>query len=94
MMKSELTASTRLQSHPEVESRVLDGEVVLLNVRTGAYFGLNSVASHIWQLFSEGFTLDGVIAGVCSRFEVERERAELDVRTLTAKLIELDLLRA
>jgi len=92
-MTTDLNADTRLNAHPDVESRSLDGEVVLLNVRTGAYFGLNSVASHIWQLFSDGCTLDGVVDGVCARFEVERERADSDVRALTSRLLELDLLR-
>lgn len=76
----------------EVNARVLESEAVLLNVQTGAYFGLNKVGTHIWQLYGEGKSLSEVIDGVCQRFEVTRERAEADVRAFTKTLVERGLL--
>jgi len=37
----------------EVRSRDLQGELVLLNLRTGVYFGLDAVGSRIWQLIED-----------------------------------------
>ena len=80
--------------HPDVQVRVLDGEAVLLNVRSGSYFGLNKVGTHIWELFGQGKTVTAVVAGVCRRFEVEPDQAEEDVRAFTDSLVERGLLQA
>jgi hypothetical protein len=34
-------------------SRDLDGEAVILNMKSGVYCGLNEVGAHIWQLIQE-----------------------------------------
>jgi hypothetical protein len=73
--------------------RVLEGEAVLLNIRTGAYFSLNKVGTHIWQLYSSGQSLSEVVGGVCARFAVDPQRAENDVRNLTEQLLERGLLQ-
>jgi len=85
---------SRYTPSPEVSARVLDGEAVLLNVQTGAYFGLNKVGTHIWQLYGEGKSLAQVVAGVCDRFAVTTERAETDVRAFTKTLLERGLMQA
>ena len=78
---------------PDITIRTLEGEAVLLNLQTGAYFGLNKVGTHIWQLYSEGKPLGEVVTGVCQRFEVDAERAQADVEAFTQRLLERGLLR-
>jgi Coenzyme PQQ synthesis protein D (PqqD) len=83
---------SRYTPSPDITLREFEGEAVLLNVQTGAYFSLNKVGTHIWQLYGEGKTLAEVVEGVCERFEVTPERAEADVRTFTERLVERGLL--
>jgi hypothetical protein len=83
---------SRYAASPDITLRVLESEAVLLNVQTGAYFSLNKVGTHIWQLYGEGKTLAEVVEGVCERFEVTAERAEADVRAFTERLVERGLL--
>ena len=87
-----LLPDSRYVPSPDITVRVLDGEAVLLNVQTGAYFGLNKVGTHIWQLYSEGKSTAEVVDGVCLRFAVTVERAEADVRAFTERLVERGLL--
>lgn len=76
----------------QVSAKVVEGEAVLLNVETGAYFSLNKVGTHIWELYSQGKTLAEVVDGVCQRFEVATGRAEADVRLFTETLVQRGLL--
>ncbi len=39
---------------PDVLSREVSGETVLLNLENECYFGLNEVGTRIWQLLQEG----------------------------------------
>ena len=84
---------SRFTAAPDVNAKVLEAEAVLLNVKTGAYFSMNKVGTHIWELYGAGRSLSEVVAGVCERFEVTPERAEADVRAFTAALLERGLLQ-
>ena len=46
--------------HPDVQCSVLDGEAILLNLETGAYFTLNRAGTVTWELFDEARTLDHI----------------------------------
>jgi len=92
-MTASIETTSRFKFNPDVTARVMEGEAVLLNVRTGAYFGLNKVGTAIWQLYGEGQSLGETVLAVCARYNVAAERAESDVRTITTKLLEKDLLQ-
>jgi hypothetical protein len=89
-----MPSDSRYHPAPQITMKVLEGEAVLLNLETGAYFGLNKVGTHIWQLYSEGKSQEEVVAGVVKRFEVDLERARADVEAFTARLAERGLLLA
>jgi hypothetical protein len=70
----------------------VDDEFLVLDLRGNEYFGLNSVARHIWTALDAGATFEEVARSVCEHFEVERERAESDVAGFLSNLIEQRLL--
>ena len=47
----------RLACAPDILSRILDGEAVLLDLASGTYFGLNPVGSRVWELISASKTV-------------------------------------
>ena len=91
-MANEIEMLSQFTPHPDLEVRILDGEAVLLNVHTGAYFGTNVVGTHIWQSYTEGKTVAEVIDSVIARFEVDAERAKSDVLAFTESLLKGGLL--
>jgi hypothetical protein len=82
-----------VQSLPDVLSRTLDGEAVLLDLRTGTYFGLNEVGTTAWELLRAGTTVGKMVEAVVARFEVERGTAESDLHELLDALLERGLVR-
>lgn len=88
----ELTLESTFKTSPDIQVRVLDGEAVLLNIQTGAYFGANKVATAIWQHYAEGLSLGKVVESIIERFEVEQPRAEADVMAFTRLMLDKGLL--
>ena len=86
------THNTTFKPHVDIESKVLDGEAVLLNVATGAYFNLNEVGTCIWESFRKGHAISKVIDLVCEEYDIDRRQAEADVCDLTTRLIDEHLL--
>ena len=71
---------------PDVVFRLLDDEAVLLDLRSGTYFGLNPVGARIWQLLAEQTSLGTVLVTLQREYDVEPDALEHDLLTLVNEL--------
>lgn len=69
----------------------LQGEVVLLNLKTGIYFGLDPVGTRVWQLIQEHGRLGSVREVMLGEYEVSAERLWEDLRDLVSRLADHEL---
>jgi hypothetical protein len=84
---------TRLSVPPQVMSRRVGEETVLLDLESGLYFGVDQVGQRVWELAGSGQALGEIVDVIVSEFEVERSQAEADVLEFAATLVERGLLR-
>lgn len=77
----------RLQPQPQVLSRSLGEEVVLLDLASGTYFGLNPVGARLWQLALQGEDLESALTLLESEFDVEPQALREDVERLLGELV-------
>lgn len=64
-----------------VLSSKLETEFILLSIDAGYYFGLDSVASRIWELLSEKpYTVDELADHLLEEYEVDRQTCLEDVQ--------------
>lgn len=54
-------------------------EEVVLNVRNGVYYGLDTIGATIWKLVQSGMTVDQVVNAVTSEYDVDREQCANDL---------------
>jgi hypothetical protein len=80
--------SSRAQIPAQVLFRELQGELVLLQLERGAYFGLDPVGAHIWQLLREERSLGEVVQALVAEYDVSEPRAREDVVDLVRRLQE------
>ena len=66
--------------------RELEGEMVLLDLEAGSYFGLNSVGARIWEHLSEGVSLKAAYTALMGEFDVEAGVLQDDMLELVASL--------
>jgi hypothetical protein len=84
----DVDSTDRLAVHPSVISRELSGETVLLHLESGVYYGLDRVATRIWQLLQQGRTIAGVCETMLEEFDVEHDVVQQDVARLIGELRE------
>ena len=70
------------QRSAEVVSTNVDGEEVLLSIENGTYYGLNSVASRIWQLIKQPKSFDALCCVLQNEFDVTAEQCETETQAL------------
>ena len=74
-----------IQNKEVIQSRVGD-EVVMLDVESGYYFGLNSVASVIWNMMKEKIELSALVENLMKEFDVDKATCELDTLELLEEM--------
>jgi hypothetical protein len=66
--------------------RELDAEAVLLNLKSGVYYGLNTVGTRAWQLITEHHVLARVLDIMADEYDVDRAVLERDLLDLSQQL--------
>ena len=69
-------------------------EIVLLDLDSGTYYGLDAVGGRLWDLITGSATIGEAIDAMLDEYEVEREVLERDVLKLVDELAEKGLLVA
>lgn len=87
-----LFLSSRLSVAPDVLVNVIDGQAVLLNLKTERYFGLDEVGTEMWRALTSSDSLEAASSVLLAEYEVEPERLRADLLSLAQKLIENGLL--
>jgi len=83
-----LSGRERIVRAERTASRTIDGRAVVISIDQNRVHVLNDVGTHVWEM-CDGRTLDTIARDIVDRFEVEPERAALDVRAFAAQLVEV-----
>ena len=90
---SAITLTHHASRSDQVMVQELDGEAVLLDLASEAYFGLNHVGARIWQLIENAPALSEVLRVLCEEYDAPPASIEQDLLTLMAALSEAGLVR-
>jgi hypothetical protein len=79
--------------NPDVASRRLGDEVVLVHLRTNRIFSLSPTGARFWELLSDGRTRPEIEAALLDEYEVSREQVSAEIDSLVTMLETEDLVR-
>jgi hypothetical protein len=71
----------------------LDGELVMMSIDKGKYYGLDAIASQIWQLLETPCSLRALCDQLLPQYDVEREQGEKDVLAFCQQALKDDIIR-
>ena len=83
-----VTIDSVLVQDKELAAADLDGRVVVLSVRAGAYFGFNGLGSEIWHMLSEPRRVGEIFDTLSQSHEVDATTLSRDVLPFLQTLIE------
>ena len=70
----------------------IGSQMAILNLKSGIYYGLDSVGSRIWEMVQTPRQLGEVEAALLAEYDVRPEQLEPDVRGLCKKLFKAGLI--
>lgn len=83
-----LSPKTILRASSDCVVRDVSGEIVLLNLRNGTYYGLEPTGAFIWSMLAKGADLDHVVTTLHDRSGEDADRIEADVRLFLDDLLD------
>jgi hypothetical protein len=82
-----LTLDQKVRIHPQVvDTKLEEGEVVLLHLEGKVYYSLNLTGERIWQGLKEGLSLKEISRRLQAEFDVDEESADRSVLDLANEL--------
>ncbi|MGG6296556.1 PqqD family peptide modification chaperone [Leptolyngbya sp. AN02str] len=81
-----------IQASSTQVSSDLGGEVIILSLKSGIYYGLNEVGTTIWNLIQQPTTFEQIFKTVVEDYEVEAEQCKKDLLEILADMRKAGLL--
>jgi len=85
--------NSRAQVPGEVLVSDLDGESVLLNLKTESYFGLDEVGAWMWNVVTGAESIEAAYEAMKDDCDVDPARLRTDLSTLLEQLVAEGLIR-
>lgn len=90
---SSANLATRFKiNEPDVVAESIDGEVIIINLNSGAYFSSLGSGGAIWQALASGHSVEETLDLLATHYKRPRTEIEPDVRGFTHQLLDEGLL--
>jgi hypothetical protein len=76
---------------PSVVSEVIDGEAIIMDLRSGAYFSAEGLGAQVWQAAVDGASEDEIVTWAAEAFPTQAS-AGVDVAAFLKELVARELL--
>jgi hypothetical protein len=90
---SRIADSTIISRSPSVVTAEIDGEVVMMSIEQGQYFGLDDIGSDIWKRLDPPCAFADLIERLAADYDADRDSIAADVRALLEIMAERDVVR-
>jgi hypothetical protein len=81
-----ISLDVRVEVSQKQISCVLGEEAVVLSLENGVYYGLNPLASRVWELVQEPVTIREILTSLLSEYEIEESTFTRDLLSLLDQL--------
>lgn len=88
-----LTDETRISRSSAVLTAEVDGEIVMMSIEKGRYFGLDDIGSQVWNLIDTPCTFGELVDRLLAQYDADRDAIAGDVRGLLLSMAERDVVR-
>jgi hypothetical protein len=79
--------------HDDVVWEDLEGEIVILNLATGMYYGIEGQGNDMWRLLAEHGSPERVVETLAAEYDIDRDELAHDVDRLIRGLADRRLVK-
>jgi hypothetical protein len=87
-----ISFDSRVRVPEDVLLSELEGESVLLNLKTETYFGLDEMGTQMWGALTKADSIQAAYEALSEEYDVDPERLRVDLTEILEKLLNHGLL--
>src|SRR2546422_8565658 len=88
-----IAEATVISRSPSVLTAEVDGEVVMMSIEQGRYFGLDDIGSDIWKRIEPPCSFATLVDRLVADYDAERATIAADVQALLGRMAVEDVVR-
>ncbi len=88
-----MNLQTRIQRSESALSSPIADELVMFDTEAGKYYGMNDIATDIWECLKQPVTVEELCDSLTDEFDVSPEQCRKDVLDFVTVLKEKDLVK-
>jgi len=88
---SPVLSTTLITRSPDLVAADIDGDLVMMSIEQGEYFGITGVGSRVWELLAAPITVADVVRVICVEYAVDEATCQADMQAFIEELIQLGL---
>lgn len=92
-LMTDLNPDTPLIRDPDLVAADMDGDLVMMSIDNGEYYGVGGVGPRVWELLESPRTIEQITAAIVDEFEVEAETCREDILGFIRQLLDMGLVR-
>lgn len=74
-----LQMSSLVSRNPDLLAVPMDGDIVMMSISQGMYYGINPVGARVWALLAQPQTVAALCQVIVAEFEVSAEQCQQDL---------------
>lgn len=82
----------KVKADPDILFAEMEGEAILLCIKTDQYHGLDAVGTRMWNLLIDGSDTGSVVAQLLEEYDVDESTLRADLAAFIHKLAEAQLI--
>ena len=88
-----ITSLTKIQQAPGVLFNQVDDDLVMMDIKSGNYFGINPVGAEIWNKMEEPITVQEIINQLLAEYDIDEETCRKETLTFIQQTLERGFLK-
>jgi hypothetical protein len=85
--------ATVVSRSPSVLTAEVDGEIVMMSIERGRYFGLDDIGSDIWKRIEPPCSFAALVDRLVADYDADRATIAADVQTLLGRMAAQDVVK-
>jgi hypothetical protein len=90
---SSIHDATRISRSPSVLTAEVDGEIVMMSIDQGLYFGLDDIGTDIWRRIEPPCSFGELVDVLAAGYDADRMTIARDISSLLARMAERGVVR-
>jgi hypothetical protein len=77
--------------NPDIVATEMDGDLVMMSIDRGEYFGISGVGSRVWELLGSPASVAEIVSHLTLEYDVEEDRCRAEVLDFVRSLFDRNL---